>query len=77
VARGRPQFEDAEVDTLLNPVLIVELLSESTEAYDRGAKFAHYRNRQPGNEVSQSPSRSARKTSCGLHDSSFQTQDPA
>jgi Uma2 family endonuclease len=32
---------------------------------------------QPGNEVSQSPSRSARKPSCGLHDSSFQTQDPA
>jgi Uma2 family endonuclease len=44
VACGRPQFEDAEVDTLLNPALIVEVLSESTEAYDRGAKFAHYRN---------------------------------
>ena len=29
--------------TVLNPRLLVEVLSESTEAYDRGAKFAHYR----------------------------------
>jgi len=43
VACGRPEFEDAEVDTLLNPVLIIEVLSDSTERYDRGAKFAHYR----------------------------------
>jgi Uma2 family endonuclease len=38
-----PRFEDAELDTLLNPSVIVEVLSESTEAYDRGEKFAHYR----------------------------------
>jgi Uma2 family endonuclease len=38
-----PLFEDTELDTLLNPSLIVEVLSNSTEAYDRGAKFAHYR----------------------------------
>jgi Uma2 family endonuclease len=38
-----PQFEDAAVDTLLNPRVIVEVLSDSTEKYDRGAKFAHYR----------------------------------
>ncbi len=38
-----PQFEDSEVDTLLNPNLIVEVLSPSTETYDRGKKFAHYR----------------------------------
>lgn len=37
------EFEDDEQDTLLNPVLIVEVLSPSTEGYDRGAKFAHYR----------------------------------
>jgi len=37
-----PRFEDAHVDTLLNPQVIVEVL-ESTEAYDRGEKFAHYR----------------------------------
>lgn len=40
---GEPQFEDAHVDTLLNPRVIFEILSDSTEAYDRGAKFAHYR----------------------------------
>jgi Uma2 family endonuclease len=40
---GEPRFEGAEVDTLLNPLTIIEVLSESTEAYDRGKKFAHYR----------------------------------
>lgn len=40
---GEPHFEDEAVDTLTNPTLIVEVLSPSTEAYDRGAKFAHYR----------------------------------
>jgi Uma2 family endonuclease len=43
VACGEPRFEDSELDTLLNPVLIVEVLSKSTEGYDRGAKFEHYR----------------------------------
>jgi Uma2 family endonuclease len=38
-----PQFEDSQVDTLLNPTLLIEVLSSSTEAYDRGGKFAHYR----------------------------------
>ena len=38
-----PAFEDAAVDTLLNPVLIIEVLSDSTERYDRGTKFLHYR----------------------------------
>ena len=37
------EFEDDEMDTLLNPILIIEVLSPSTEGYDRGAKFAHYR----------------------------------
>jgi Uma2 family endonuclease len=40
---GEPDFEDSELDTLLNPTLIVEVLSPSTEAYDRGEKFANYR----------------------------------
>ena len=40
---GEPQFEDEHVDTLLNPSVIIEVLSPSTESYDRGAKFAHYR----------------------------------
>lgn len=43
VAGGQPQFEDQCVDTLLNPLLIVEVLSDLTESYDRGAKFLHYR----------------------------------
>ena len=38
-----PRFEDELFDTLLNPVVAVEVLSPSTEAYDRGEKFAHYR----------------------------------
>ena len=38
---GNPQFLDAERDTLLNPSLLVEVLSPSTEAYDRGRKFEH------------------------------------
>lgn len=37
------KFEDAELDTLLNPTLIIEILSESTENYDRGIKFVNYR----------------------------------
>ena len=43
VACGETRFEDEQVDTLLNPTLIVEVLSASTEAYDRGEKFEHYR----------------------------------
>jgi Uma2 family endonuclease len=43
VVCGEPQFEDAEVDTSLNPTVLVEVLSPSTEDYDRGRKFAHYR----------------------------------
>ncbi len=39
---GAPELEDHAADTLLNPSVIVEVLSPSTEAYDRGAKFAHY-----------------------------------
>ena len=38
-----PRFEDDVFDILLNPIVIVEVLSPSTEAYDRGEKFAHYR----------------------------------
>ena len=40
---GEPFFLDGELDTLLDPTMIVEVLSPSTEAYDRGLKFAHYR----------------------------------
>ncbi|MCE2399262.1 Uma2 family endonuclease [Candidatus Poribacteria bacterium] len=40
---GEPEFEDDTLDTLLNPVLIIEVLSPSTEAYDRGEKFEYYK----------------------------------
>lgn len=43
VVCGEPQFEDAEVDTLLNPRVVIEVLSKSTEDYDRGTRFLHYR----------------------------------
>jgi Uma2 family endonuclease len=43
VVCGQPRFLDAEFDTLLNPTLIVEVLSKSTEGYDRGQKFQNYR----------------------------------
>lgn len=43
VVCGEPQFEDGHLDTLLNPTVIIEILSESTERYDRGKKFSFYR----------------------------------
>jgi Uma2 family endonuclease len=43
VTCGGARFVGDLPDTLENPVVIVEILSPSTEAYDRGAKFAHYR----------------------------------
>jgi Uma2 family endonuclease len=42
VVCGPERFLDSKEDTLLNPTLIAEVLSDSTEAYDRGRKFAHY-----------------------------------
>jgi len=43
VVCGEPKFQDDVLDTLLNPVLLIEILSESTESYDRGKKFQQYR----------------------------------
>ncbi len=42
VTCGNEQFDDIYKDTLLNPTVIIEILSDSTEAYDRGKKFEHY-----------------------------------
>jgi len=39
----KPRFEDDVLDTLLNPQVIFEVLSRSTEGYDRGKKFSMYR----------------------------------
>jgi Uma2 family endonuclease len=40
---GPPQFVDNSQDTIINPTALIEVLSDSTEAYDRGKKFEHYR----------------------------------
>ena len=38
-----PQYDDRVQDTVSNPSVVVEILSKSTESYDRGVKFEHYR----------------------------------
>jgi Uma2 family endonuclease len=43
VVYGKPLVADEHEDILLNPVAIFEILSPSTEKYDRGVKFQHYR----------------------------------
>ncbi len=43
VVCGEPKLEDEYLDTLLNPVLIIEVLSKSTASYDRVTKFGYYR----------------------------------
>jgi len=43
VVCGEPQLEDEYLDTLLNPTVLVEVLSRSTERYDRIAKTSYYR----------------------------------
>ena len=42
VTCGDEQYEDENNDVLLNPLVIIEVLSATTEAYDRGLKFFHY-----------------------------------
>ncbi|MEO1652969.1 MAG: Uma2 family endonuclease [Bacteroidota bacterium] len=41
---GELQFSEGRKDSIQNPVLIIEVLSDSTESYDRGDKFRRYRN---------------------------------
>jgi Uma2 family endonuclease len=43
VVCGEAEFEDSELDTLLNPTVLFEVLSQSTERYDRMAKTFYYR----------------------------------
>ncbi len=43
IACDNIQFEDDPLGSLTNPIVIIEILSNTTEAYDRGMKFAHYR----------------------------------
>ncbi len=42
VVCGERQYYLGKTDVVINPLLLVEVLSPSTEAYDRGAKFQHY-----------------------------------
>lgn len=43
VAACEPEFQDSSLDVLINPLVIIEVLSPTTESDDRGWKFAHYR----------------------------------
>lgn len=43
IVQGELQLQEGRKDTLINPLIIAEVLSESTEAYDRSGKFAAYR----------------------------------
>jgi Uma2 family endonuclease len=40
---GQARFHDGERDVLLNPTVVIEVLSDTTERFDRGGKFAGYR----------------------------------
>ena len=40
---GDKKFVDGEKDIIMNPIIIIKILSKTTEAYDRGDKFALYR----------------------------------
>jgi Uma2 family endonuclease len=43
VVCGKPEFTDDKLDTLTNPTVVMEVLSPSTEAFDRGEKSIRYR----------------------------------
>lgn len=43
IIEGNPQFYDNRKDIILNPIVIIEVLSDSTKDYDRGDKFQQYR----------------------------------
>jgi Uma2 family endonuclease len=47
---GKLEFDPDDRDTLLNPQVIIEILSPSTEGYDRGAKFRHFQKLPSVNE---------------------------
>ena len=44
VVCGEPRFAGDEYETITNPIVIIEILSDSTEGYDRGVKFQNFRN---------------------------------
>lgn len=44
---GQPQFHDEYKDIILNPTVIIEVLSDTTQRFDRGEKFRRYRAHSP------------------------------
>lgn len=50
IYRSKPEFHDKETDVILNPLLIVEIVSKQTAAFDRGEKFCIYREFESLNE---------------------------
>ncbi len=50
IVEDLPLFDDENKDVLINPVLIIEVLSDTTESFDRGDKFKSYRNISTLNE---------------------------
>ena len=51
VVCGEPESHDGHKDVLINPKVIMEVLSESTEAFDRGEKFERYQTWNPSLSV--------------------------
>lgn len=51
VVCGEPLLEDGDADTLLNPTLVLEVLSPTTEAYDRGKKLRWYQSLESVSEL--------------------------
>lgn len=47
VVCGEPEYHDAKRDVILNPKVLIEVLSESTEAFDRGVKMTRYQTWNP------------------------------
>lgn len=51
VVCGEPKFEDKEIDTLLNPTVVIEVLSKTSEARDRGEKSSNYRSIESAQDI--------------------------
>lgn len=51
VVCDEPRFEDSTLDILLNPTVVIEVLSKSTEGRDRGEKFSEYRANENVKEI--------------------------
>lgn len=62
VVCGAPELAPTTPETLLNPTVLIEVLSESTASYDRGEKLEHYRRRASVQAVVLIDSREVRVT---------------